>query len=55
MDIQILLALQNLREAIGIGIVHFFLQASEPLLFMTVYLLAFRWVEKRTKTAKNKE
>lgn len=41
--------MEPLGKVIGIGIVHFFLQASAPLLFMTVYTLLFRCVEKRTK------
>lgn len=43
------IVMEPLGRAIGIGIVHFFLQASAPLLFMTVYPLAFRFVEKRSK------
>ena len=43
------IVMEPLGKAIGIGIVHFFLQASAPLLFMTVYPLLFRCVEKRTK------
>ena len=36
-------------KAVGIGIVHFFLQASGPCLFMTVYPLLFRHIEGRAK------
>ena len=41
--------IEPLGKAVGIGIVHFFLQASAPLLFMTVYPLLFRRIERRTK------
>ena len=41
------IVMEPLGKAIGIGIVHFFLQASAPLLFMTVYPLAFKRVEQR--------
>ena len=41
--------MEPLGKAIGVGIVHFFLQASAPLLFMTVYPLLFRCMEKRTE------
>ena len=41
------IVMEPLGKAIGIGIVHFFLQASAPLLFMTVYPLAFRYTENR--------
>lgn len=40
---------EPLGRAIGIGIVHFFLQGSAPLLFMTVYPLLFQRIEGRTK------
>ena len=36
-------------NAVGIGIVHFFLQASAPFLFMTVYPLVFKSIENRAK------
>lgn len=36
-----------LGKAIGIGIVHFILQAMQPLLFMTVYPIIFTNVEKK--------
>ena len=44
------IVMEPLGKAIGIGIVHFFLQASAPLLFMTVYPLAFKRIEKRAKS-----
>ena len=40
---------EPLGKAAGIGLVHFFLQASTPLLFMTVYPLLFRRIESRAK------
>ena len=39
--------IEPLGKAIGIGIVHFFLQASAPLLFMTVYPLIFSSIERK--------
>ena len=42
--------MEPIGKAVGIGIVHFFLQASCPFLFMTVYPLLFRRIESRTKT-----
>ena len=41
--------IEPIGKAIGIGIVHFFLQASAPLLFMTVYPLLFQRIEGRAK------
>ena len=41
--------IEPIGKAVGIGIVHFFLQASAPLLFMTVYPLLFRRIERRAK------
>ena len=38
-----------LGKAIGIGIVHFFLQATTPVLFMTVYPVIFKKLETRHK------
>lgn len=40
---------EPLGKAINVGIAHFFLQASAPLLFMTVYPLVFQCVEKHAK------
>ena len=40
--------MEPLGKAIGIGVVHFFLQASAPLLFMTLYPLVFKFIETRT-------
>lgn len=37
--------MEPLGKAVGIGIVHFFLQASAPILFMTVYPLVFKRIE----------
>lgn len=34
-------------NAIGVGVAHFFLQASAPFLFMTVYPLIFKAIEKK--------
>lgn len=45
------IVMEPLGNAIGIGIVHFFLQASAPFLFMTVYPLLFRFFE-RSKNSK---
>ena len=42
--------IEPLGKAIGIGIAHFFLQASAPFLFMTVYPLLFSRIEKRPET-----
>lgn len=45
----ILTAVVNpLGKSIGIGVVHFLLQASESILFMTVYPIIFTAVEKKT-------
>ena len=41
--------MEPIGKAIGIGIVHFFLQASAPLLFLTVYTLAFKCIKKFKK------
>ena len=41
--------MEPLGKAIGIGIVHFFLQASAPFLFMTVYPLIFKRIENAKK------
>ena len=41
--------IEPLGKAIGIGIVHFFLQASAPFLFMTVYPMVFRRIENAKK------
>ncbi len=43
------IVMEPLGKFIGIGVVHFFLQASAPILFMTVYPLAFKCIEKRSK------
>lgn len=40
--------MEPLGKAIGIGVVHFFLQASAPLLFMTLYPLVFKFIETHT-------
>ena len=42
--------MEPIGKAVGIGIVHFFLQASCPFLFMTVYPLLFQRIESRAKT-----
>lgn len=38
--------MEPVGKAVGIGIVHFFLQASAPFLFMTVYPMVFCRIEK---------
>ncbi len=47
------IVMEPLGKAIGIGIVHFFLQASAPFLFMTVYPLLFCRIERRAKHSQN--
>lgn len=37
-------------KAVDVGIVYFIMQATTPLLFMTIYPLIFRAIEKRNKT-----
>lgn len=44
-----LVIMEPIGKMIGIGIVHFFLQASAPFLFMTVYPMLFCAVERRMK------
>ena len=43
------IVMEPVGKAIGIGVVHFFLQASAPFLFMTVYPVLFSRVERRLK------
>lgn len=47
--------MEPVGKLIGIGIVHFFLQASAPLLFMTVYPLVFKRIEGRAKPCSEEE
>ena len=48
--------MEPIGKAVGIGIVHFFLQASAPFLFMTVYPCLFRRFEGRqSRTAQRKQ
>ena len=44
--------IEPIGKAVGIGIVHFFLQASAPLLFMTVYPMLFCRIEGRKKLSR---
>ena len=43
------IVIEPIGKAVGIGIVHFFLQASAPFLFMTVYPILFKRIEARAE------